>query len=63
MKLPQIKRATWEKIGYPDAKWVFIERRYNTYIVSPNFRGALKMLWFWVIAEIKRKNEQTIHGN
>jgi hypothetical protein len=46
MKLPQIKKASWEKRCYPKAKWVVIDRRYNTYDACETFGDALRY-WLW----------------
>lgn len=46
MKLPQIKRVTWEKQCYPKAKWIVVERKYNTYDACETFGVALRY-WFW----------------
>lgn len=46
MKLPQIKRATWEKDCHPGAKWVVVERKYNTYDACETFFDAIRY-WFW----------------
>ena len=65
MKLPQIKRATWEKRLHPDAKWVVVERKYNTYDACETFGDALRY-WFWHLGVspkiafgwFKRKNNE-----
>ena len=45
MKLPYIKRASWEKECHPGAKWVVVERKYNTYSAHDSlFKAILK--WF-----------------
>lgn len=44
MKLPQIKRATWEKWLHPDAKWAVVKD--NTYDACETFGDALRY-WFW----------------
>ena len=46
MKLPYIKKATWEKQCYPKAKWIVVERKYNTYDAFETFGVALRY-WFW----------------
>ena len=46
MKLPQIKRATWEKECHPGAKWIVVERKYNTYYPCASLCDAIRY-WFW----------------
>ena len=46
MKLPQIKRATWEKKCHPGAKWIVVERKYNTYSAHDSLFKAIRK-WFW----------------
>ena len=46
MKLPYIKKATWEKECHPGAKWVVVEREYNTYDACETFCDAIRY-WFW----------------
>ena len=53
MKLPQIKRATWEKKCYPGAKWVVVERKYNTYSAHDSLFKAIRK-WFWHLGYILR---------
>ena len=53
MKLPQIKRATWEKQGYPGAKWIVVERKYNTYSAHDSLFKAIRK-WFWHLGDILR---------
>ena len=52
MKLPVIKKATWEKLYYPEAKWVVVEMEYNTYTPHRTLFKAIKrwfnILWFGV---------------
>ena len=48
MKLPQIKRATWEKKCHPGAKWVVVERKYNTYDACASLCDAIRY-WFWYL--------------
>ena len=45
MKLPKIKRATWEKEYHPGAKWVVVERKYNTYSAHNSLFKAIRK-WF-----------------
>lgn len=42
MKLPQIKRATWEHYGHPNAKWVVVERVYNSYYPCETLWEAIR---------------------
>lgn len=46
MKLPYIRKATWEKKLYPDAKWIVVERKYNTYDACTTLCDAIRY-WFW----------------
>lgn len=46
MKLPYIRKATWEKKLYPEAKWVVVEREYNTYDVCTTLCDAI-LYWLW----------------
>ena len=46
MKLPQIRKATWEKQYYPEAKWVVVDRKYNTYDACETLCDAIRY-WFW----------------
>ena len=46
MKLPYIRKATWEKECHPGAKWVVVEREYNTYDACETFCDAIRY-WFW----------------
>lgn len=46
MKLPQIKKVTWEIYGHPNAKWIVVERKYNTYSVHSTLWKAIRK-WFW----------------
>ena len=46
MKLPIIRKATWEKQYYPEAKFVVVERKYNTYDVCASFFDAVRY-WLW----------------
>lgn len=46
MKLPIIKKASWETYAHPDAKWVVVERKYNTYSTHSTLWKALRK-WFW----------------
>lgn len=41
MKLPQIKRATWEKECHPGAKWVVVERKYGMYFGCKTLYNAI----------------------
>lgn len=51
MKLPYIKKATWEKKCYPGAKWIVVERKFNTYSAHDSlFKAILK--WFWHVGYI-----------
>ena len=51
MKLPYIKKATWEKKCHPGAKWVVVERKYNTYSAHDSLFKAIRK-WFWHVAYI-----------
>lgn len=46
MKLPYIRKATWEKQYYPEAKWIVVERKYNTYDACTTLCDAIRY-WFW----------------
>lgn len=46
MKLPYIRKATWEKKCYPEAKWIVVDRKYNTYDACETFCDAIRY-WFW----------------
>lgn len=48
MKLPKIKRATWEKEHYPKAKYVVTESKYNTYYPCASLLEAIKG-WLYLI--------------
>jgi hypothetical protein len=48
MKLPKIKRATWEKDYHPGAKWIVVERKYNTYYPCASLLEAIKG-WLYLI--------------
>ena len=46
MRLPKIKRATWEKDYYPGAKWIVVDRKYNMYFACENLWETFKkFLW------------------
>ena len=51
MKLPKIKRATWEKDCHPGAKWIVVERKYNTYSAHDSLFKAVRK-WFWHLGYI-----------
>lgn len=42
MKLPYIRKATWEKELHPKAKWVIVEREYNTYDACMTLCDAIR---------------------
>jgi hypothetical protein len=48
MKLPYIKKATWEKELYPGAKWIVVEREYNTYDACMTLCDAIRY-WLWYL--------------
>lgn len=56
MKLPYIKKATWEKEYYPDAKWIVVERKYNTYSTHDSIFKAIRK-WFEHLNLGGRRNE------
>ena len=45
MKLPYIRKATWEKDYHPGAKWIVVERKYNTYDACASLYEAISC-WF-----------------
>lgn len=46
MKLPYIKKATWETEYFPGSKWVVVEREYNTYDACMTLCDAIRY-WLW----------------
>ena len=56
MKLPYIRKATWEKKLYPDAKWIVVERKYNTYSTHDSIFKAIRK-WFEHLNLGGRRNE------
>lgn len=46
MKLPYIKRATWEKELHPGTKWIVVERKYNTYDACASLGDVIRS-WLW----------------
>ena len=54
MKLPYIKKATWEKECHPGAKWVVVERKYNTYDACASLCDAIRY-WFWHLGFRRKK--------
>lgn len=46
MKLPYIKKATWETEYFPGSKWVIVEREYNTYDACMTLYDAIRY-WLW----------------
>lgn len=44
--IPYIIRATWQKDMYPDAKWIVVERKYNTFDACESFGAAIRY-WLW----------------
>ena len=46
MKFPRIRRATWEKDIHPEARWVVVERKYNTYDTCSSLINAIRY-WMW----------------
>lgn len=56
MKLPKIKKATWEKKLYPDAKWIVVESKYNTYSTHGSIFKAIRK-WFEHLNLGGRRNE------
>ena len=57
MKLPQIKRATWEKKFYPFAKYIVVERKYNTYDACASLYEAIGCWFMNLEIAIKRKKK------
>ena len=49
MKLPYIRKATWEKECHPGAKWIVVERKYNTYSAHTSVWGALRMFFKYLV--------------
>ena len=45
MKLPVIKKATWVKEHYPDAEYIVVDRKYNTYYPCASLYEAI-CRWF-----------------
>ena len=41
MKLPYIKKATWEKDYHPGAKWIVVERKYGMYFGCKTLYNAI----------------------
>ena len=54
MKLPYIRKATWEKKLYPDAKWIVVERKYNTYDACTSLYEAIGC-WLWHLGFRRKK--------
>lgn len=48
MRLPYIKKATWEKELHPGAKWIVVERKYNTYNACMTLCDAIRY-WLWYL--------------
>ena len=46
MKLPYIKKATWEKQCNPKAKWVVVDKKNKLCDVCETFGVALRY-WLW----------------
>lgn len=46
MKLPIIRKATWEKELHPGAKWIVVERKHNTYDACTTLGDAIRY-WLW----------------
>lgn len=42
MTLPVIRKATWERIHYPRARYIVIEKRYGTYTAHETLGKALR---------------------
>lgn len=57
MKLPKIKRATWEKQGYPNAKWIVVDRKYNVYFACTSIYKAIRCWFMNLEIAIKRKRK------
>lgn len=57
MKLPQIKRATWEKQGHPYAKWIVVDRKYNVYFPCTSIYKAIRCWFMNLEIAIKRKRK------
>ena len=41
MKLPYIRKATWEKEYHPGAKWIVVERKYGMYFGCKTLYNAI----------------------
>lgn len=54
MKLPYIRKATWEKECHPGAKWVVVEREHNTYDACASLCDAIRY-WFWHLGFRRKK--------
>lgn len=57
MKLPQIKRATWEIYGHPNAKWVVVERVYNSYYPCETLWEAIREWRILLKYELQKRKE------
>ena len=53
MKLPKIKKATWEKKFYPFAKYIVVEGEYNTYDACASLYEAIGC-WLWHLRRKKK---------
>lgn len=53
MKLPYIRKATWEKKFYPFAKYIVVERKYNTYDACASLYEAIGC-WLWHLGNLSR---------
>lgn len=50
MKLPTIRKATWERNHCPRARYIVIERKYGTYTAFEKLGKALRQ---WIIYLLK----------